>query len=83
MVTGLKCSEWEQNEDAEKKTFDWASTDQAHTCDNVIEILRKTNREDLDERFCLAMLILIEAIFFQRHKGNKFPAKKLKKAQDI
>ncbi|XP_023643686.1 myb-like protein X [Capsella rubella] len=29
------------------------------------------------------MLILIEGIFFQRYKGNKFPAKKLKKAQDI
>ncbi|EOA22105.1 hypothetical protein CARUB_v10002655mg, partial [Capsella rubella] len=79
----LKCSEWEQNEDAEKKTFDWASTNQAHTCEDVVEIMRKTNREDLDERFCLAMLILIEGIFFQRYKGNKFPAKKLKKAQDI
>ncbi|EOA33843.1 hypothetical protein CARUB_v10021326mg [Capsella rubella] len=75
--------EFHMNEDAEKKTFDWASTDQAHTCEDVVEILRKTNREDLDERFCLAMLILIEGIFFQRYKGNKFPAKKLKKAQDI
>ncbi|EOA12207.1 hypothetical protein CARUB_v10012774mg, partial [Capsella rubella] len=83
MVTGLKCLEWEQNKDAEKKTFDWASNDQAHTCEDVVEILRKANREDLDERFCLAMLILIEGIFFPRCKGNKFPAKKLKKAQDI
>ncbi|EOA19519.1 hypothetical protein CARUB_v10002430mg, partial [Capsella rubella] len=38
---------------------------------------------DLDENFCLSMLILIGAKFFQRYKGNKFPAKNLKKAQDI
>ncbi|XP_020887529.1 uncharacterized protein LOC9299709 [Arabidopsis lyrata subsp. lyrata] len=83
MVTGLKYSPQEADENVEDNRYGWANTMQRHTSDELLDILRKTDRDSGDERFCLAMLLLTESIFLNMYKGNKFPAAHLKRAQDV
>ncbi|XP_010426132.1 PREDICTED: uncharacterized protein LOC104711148 isoform X1 [Camelina sativa] len=83
MVTGLKCTEWGGDEDQRQNRYNWANTEDAHTYKDLLDILQETDPEEADERFSLAMLILIECIFLQRYKGNRLPAKNLKRAQHL
>ncbi|KAG7532859.1 hypothetical protein ISN45_Aa08g005050 [Arabidopsis thaliana x Arabidopsis arenosa] len=83
MVTGLKCSPQKADENVEDNRYGWANTRQRHTSDELLDILRKTDRDSGDERFCLAMLLLTKSIFLNMYKGNKFPAAHLKRAQDV
>ncbi|CAH8278463.1 unnamed protein product [Arabidopsis lyrata] len=83
MVTGLKCSPQETNENVEENHYGWANTSQRHTSEELLDILRETNRDSGDERFLLAMLLLTECIFLNMFKGNRFPAAHLKRAQDV
>ncbi|EFH41658.1 predicted protein, partial [Arabidopsis lyrata subsp. lyrata] len=73
----------EADENVEDNRYGWANTMQRHTSDELLDILRKTDRDSGDERFCLAMLLLTESIFLNMYKGNKFPAAHLKRAQDV
>ncbi|ESQ44738.1 hypothetical protein EUTSA_v10003375mg [Eutrema salsugineum] len=73
MVTGMKCSELEENEeeDEEEKEeeeeeleYDWGDVENGHTPSDLLNVLSNTDEteENKDERFCLAMLILIESL---------------------
>ncbi|EFH50396.1 hypothetical protein ARALYDRAFT_351375 [Arabidopsis lyrata subsp. lyrata] len=83
MVTRLKCSPSEGDEDAEHNRYDWENTEHRHTSDELLEILRNTDRNSGDERFFFAMLLLTESIFLNMFKGYTFHAANLKRAQDV
>ncbi|KAG7532857.1 hypothetical protein ISN45_Aa08g005030 [Arabidopsis thaliana x Arabidopsis arenosa] len=83
MVNGLKCSPQEADENVEENRYGWANTSQRHTSEELLDILRETNRDSGDETFLLAMLLLTECIFLNMFKGNRFPAAHLKRAQDV
>ncbi|WZZ89333.1 hypothetical protein YC2023_117912 [Brassica napus] len=67
MVTGLKCS-GEAREPREKtERFKWDFLKgRTHTIKDVEKQLRNTREDASDERFCLAMLLLIESILLQK-----------------
>ncbi|KAG7536559.1 hypothetical protein ISN44_As13g004980 [Arabidopsis suecica] len=73
----------EADENVEENRYGWANTSQRHTSEELLDILRETNRDSGDETFLLAMLLLTECIFLNMFKGNRFPAAHLKRAQDV
>ena len=89
MVTRFKCSpdseEREENEEEndEDTGYSWAKTKQRHTTDVLLHIPRDTDEDSSEERFCLAMLLLIESTFLTLYKGCKFPIENLERAQDV
>ncbi|KAF8114909.1 hypothetical protein N665_0032s0040 [Sinapis alba] len=85
MMTGLKCiGEIEQKEDeTENQVYTWDLLEGGHSLDDLEEQLSKTSEDSSDERFSLAMLLLIESILLQRSAVYKFPLENVKKAQDI
>ncbi|ESQ45970.1 hypothetical protein EUTSA_v10011091mg [Eutrema salsugineum] len=94
MVTGLKCSELEENEEEveeekeeeeEELEYDWGDLENGHTPSDLLNVLSNTDEteENKDERFCLAMLILIESLVIPRYHGYRFPRKFLKIAQNL
>ncbi|ESQ47167.1 hypothetical protein EUTSA_v100282570mg, partial [Eutrema salsugineum] len=93
MVTGLKCSELEENEEEveeekeeeEELEYDLGDLENGHTPSDLLNVLSNTDEteENKDERFCLAMLILIESLVIPRYHGYRFPRKFLKIAQNL
>ncbi|OAO89326.1 hypothetical protein AXX17_ATUG01820 [Arabidopsis thaliana] len=89
MVTRFKCSpdseEREENEEEndEDTGYSWAKIKQRHTTDVLLHIPRDTDEDSSEERFCLAMLLLIESTFLTLYKGCKFPVENLERAQDV
>ena len=75
MLTGLKCSgeEEEPEEDIENQYYTWDLLEGSHMLQDVEKQLRETDEDSSDERFCLAMLLLIESILLQKSKNNEFP----------
>nr|VDC60405.1 unnamed protein product [Brassica rapa] len=67
MVTGLKCNgeAREPREETEKFKWDFLKG-RTHTVKDVEKQLRNTREDASDERFCLAMLLLIESILLQK-----------------
>ncbi|CAN6998262.1 unnamed protein product [Brassica rapa subsp. trilocularis] len=67
MVTGLKCSgeAREPREETEKFKWDFLKG-RTHTVKDVEKQLRNTREDASGERFCLAMLLLIESILLQK-----------------
>ncbi|CAE5960419.1 unnamed protein product [Arabidopsis arenosa] len=49
MVTGLKCSPQEGDENLEHNRYGWANTKQQHTSDELLEILRNTDRDSVEK----------------------------------
>ncbi|KAF8107194.1 hypothetical protein N665_0125s0022 [Sinapis alba] len=84
-MTGLKCiGEIKQKEDETKnQDYTWDLLEGGHSLDDLEEQLSKTSEDSSDERFSLAMLLLIESILLQRSAVYKFPLENVKKAQDI
>ncbi|ESQ29804.1 hypothetical protein EUTSA_v10024057mg, partial [Eutrema salsugineum] len=82
MVTRLKCSELEENEEEEDESsnleYDWGDV---HLLDVLIDT--EETEDNKDERFCLAMLILIEVLVIPRYARYRFPRKVLKRAQNL
>ncbi|CAN7105094.1 unnamed protein product [Brassica rapa subsp. narinosa] len=87
MVTGLKCSgeAREPREGTEKFKWDFLKG-RTHTVKDVEKQLRNTREDASDERFCLAMLLLIESILLQKSLldgGTTFTLDYVKIAQDM
>ncbi|XP_033129377.1 uncharacterized protein LOC117126097 [Brassica rapa] len=87
MVTGLKCSgeAREPREETEKFKWDFLKG-RTHTVKDVEKQLRNTREDASDERFCLAMLLLIESILLQKSLldgGTTFTLDYVKIAQDM
>ncbi|CAN7015825.1 unnamed protein product [Brassica rapa subsp. trilocularis] len=87
MVTGLKCSgeAREPREETEKFKWDFLKG-RTHTVKDVEKQLRNTKEDASDERFCLAMLLLIESILLQKSLldgGTTFTLDYVKIAQDM
>ncbi|CAN7042555.1 unnamed protein product [Brassica rapa subsp. trilocularis] len=87
MVTGLKCSgeAREPREETEKFKWDFLKG-RTHTVKDVEKQLRNTREDASDERFCLAMLLLIESILLQKSLldgGITFSLDYVKIAQDM
>ncbi|ESQ47180.1 hypothetical protein EUTSA_v10028100mg [Eutrema salsugineum] len=75
MMSGLKCSELEENEEEVEEEKEEEEQD--------LECNTDETEENKDERFCLAMLILIESLVIPRYHGYRFPRKFLKIAQNL
>ncbi|CAN7022395.1 unnamed protein product [Brassica rapa subsp. trilocularis] len=87
MVTGLKCSgeAREPREETEKFKWDFLKG-RTHTVKDVEKQLRNTREDASDERFRLAMLLLIESILLQKSLldgGTTFTLDYVKIAQDM
>ncbi|CAG7885087.1 unnamed protein product [Brassica rapa] len=87
MVTGLKCSgeAREPREETEKFKWDFLKG-RTHTVKDMEKQLRNTKEDASDERFCLAMLLLIESILLQKSLldgGTTFTLDYVKIAQDM
>ncbi|CAN7132018.1 unnamed protein product [Brassica rapa subsp. narinosa] len=87
MVTGLKCSgeAREPREGTEKFKWNFLKG-RTHTVKDVEKQLRNTREDASDERFCLAMLLLIESILLQKSLldgGTTFTLDYVKIAQDM
>ena len=84
MVTSLRCSAEVPQTDTETHRFQWDFLEgSTHTLEDLEMQLRGTNEESSDERFCLAMLLLIESILLQKSAKTNFPLDYVKKAHDI
>ncbi|ESQ50081.1 hypothetical protein EUTSA_v10002282mg, partial [Eutrema salsugineum] len=86
MVTRLKCSELEENEkEDEELEYEWGDVENDLTPSDLLYLLIHTEatEENKDERFCLAMVILIESLVIPRYIGFCFPKKVLKIAQNL
>ncbi|KAF3598836.1 hypothetical protein F2Q69_00033684 [Brassica cretica] len=85
MVTGLKCSGEVEGPREENESFEWEFLQGPHTVKDVEKQLRNTNEDASEERFCHAMLLLIESILLQKVSGSDttFPWDYVKIAQDI
>ncbi|ESQ46711.1 hypothetical protein EUTSA_v10028115mg [Eutrema salsugineum] len=72
MVSGLKCSELEENGEEEDESsdleYDWGDVENGHTTVELLDVLIETEgtEDNKDERLCLAMLILIESLVIPR-----------------
>ncbi|KAF3603402.1 hypothetical protein F2Q69_00034993 [Brassica cretica] len=69
----------------ENERFEWEFLHGPHTENDVKKQLRNTNEDASDERFCLAMLLLIESILLQKVSGSDttFPLDYVKITYDI
>ncbi|WZZ26701.1 hypothetical protein YC2023_010102 [Brassica napus] len=87
MVTGLKCSGEAREPREETEIFKWDFLKgRTHTVKDVEKQLRNTREDASDERFCLAMLLLIESILLQKSLldgGTTFTLDYVKIAQDM
>ncbi|CAN7093237.1 unnamed protein product [Brassica rapa subsp. narinosa] len=87
MVTGLKCSGEAREPREETERFKWDFLKgRTHTVKDVEKQLRNTREDASDERFCLAMLLLIESILLQKSLldgGTTFTLDYVKIAQDM
>ncbi|CAG7885206.1 unnamed protein product [Brassica rapa] len=87
MVTGLKCSGEAREPREETEKFKWDFLKGCtHTVKDVEKQLRNTREDASDERFCLAMLLLIESILLQKSLldgGTTFTLDYVKIAQDM
>ena len=87
MVTGLKCSQWiQENEDNEENEehWDWDELEQeSHTSEDIIDMMIRAPRNAYDEKFCLGMLLLTENIFLHRYSAAKYPREYLEKATNL
>ncbi|CAN7139361.1 unnamed protein product [Brassica rapa subsp. narinosa] len=88
MVTGLKCSGEAREPREETEKFKWEFLKgRTHTVKDVEKQLRNTREDASDERFCLAMLLLIESILLQKSLlldgGTTFTLDYVKIAQDM
>lgn len=83
MVTGLKCVEWNPEEEEEEQCdYNWGNFQKGHTTKQLIDVLRRTDVDSVEERFSLAMLILIESLLLQQYKAYKFPQQLIDRAQN-
>ncbi|KAL0750142.1 hypothetical protein Bca101_032145 [Brassica carinata] len=86
-VTGLKCSGEAREPREETERFKWDFLKgRTHTVKDVEKQLRNTREDASDERFCLAMLLLIESILLQKSLldgGTTFTLDYVKIAQDM
>ncbi|CAN6863751.1 unnamed protein product [Brassica oleracea var. botrytis] len=87
MVTGLKCSGEAREPREETERFKWDFLKgRTRTVKDVEKQLRNTREDAFDERFCLAMLLLIESILLQKSLldgGTTFTLDYVKIAQDM
>ncbi|CAN6988011.1 unnamed protein product [Brassica oleracea var. botrytis] len=87
MVTGLKCSGEAREPREETERFKWDFLKgRTYTVKDVEKQLRNTREDASDERFCLAMLLLIESILLQKSLldgGTTFTLDYVKIAQDM
>ncbi|WZZ90446.1 hypothetical protein YC2023_119025 [Brassica napus] len=87
MVTGLKCSGEAREPREETERFKWDFLKgRTHTVKDVEKQLRNTREDASDERFCLAMLLLIESILLQKSLldgGTTFTLDYVKIVQDM
>ncbi|KAF8114912.1 hypothetical protein N665_0031s0003 [Sinapis alba] len=85
MMTGLKCiGEVEKKEDeTDNQDYTWYLLEGGHSLDDLEEQVSKTSKDLSDERFSLAMILLIESILLQRSAVYKFPLENVKKVHDI
>ncbi|CAN6845516.1 unnamed protein product [Brassica oleracea] len=87
MVTGLKCSGEAREPREETERFKWDFLKgRTHTVKDVEKQLRNTREDASDERFCFAMLLLIESILLQKSLldgGTTFTLDYVKIAQDM
>ncbi|CAH2071065.1 unnamed protein product [Thlaspi arvense] len=83
MVMGLKCTEWLPAVEEDENNYDWAGCEDGHSPDELIELMIEAGEDAHDERFSLAMLLLIEIIFLHRYSKARFPTSNLQKAQQM
>ncbi|CAN7061929.1 unnamed protein product [Brassica oleracea var. botrytis] len=87
MVTGLKCSGEAREPREETERFKWDFLKgRTHTVKDVEKQLRNTREDASDERFCLAMFLLIESILLQKSLldgSTTFTLDYVKIAQDM
>ncbi|CAH2052576.1 unnamed protein product [Thlaspi arvense] len=83
MITGLKCTEWLPAVEKETNHYDWSRLEDGHSPDDLIELMVEAGEDAHDERFFLAMVLLIETIFLYRYSKAMFPTSSLQKAQNM
>ncbi|CAH2052574.1 unnamed protein product [Thlaspi arvense] len=83
MITGLKCTEWLPAIEKEANHYDWSRLEDGHSPDDLIELMVEAGEDAHDERFSLAMVLLIETIFLYRYSKAMFPTSNLEKAQHM
>ncbi|ESQ38840.1 hypothetical protein EUTSA_v10022492mg [Eutrema salsugineum] len=86
MMSGKMEETKEENKEEDKELeYDWGDVENGHTPSDLLYLLIHIEaiEENKDEKFCLAMLILIESLVIPRYIGYHFPKKVLKIAQNV
>ncbi|CAH2065641.1 unnamed protein product [Thlaspi arvense] len=83
MVTWLICTESLPDVEEEANNYEWAGWEDGHLPDKLIELMIEAGEDAHDERFSLAMLLLIETIFLHRYSKAMFPTSNLQKEQHM